>query len=460
MKWTLQTRWVIGGFGISVLLLGAMNLVSYRNATRLAKSTDKVKQTHEVLEALTNIKASLNEAEAGRRGYIFFGDNSEFNRYILAIQRIPSQIDNIRHLVSDNADQQKRLGDLETSLSGKVELFQQSINLYQSESFSLADQASLAEASNQKRTELQRIIADMQSREEDELNQWVQQSQNSIRVRMMIELAGTILSFAALSGIHMLVYMQMLKRQQAADMQRALEQEKELSQLKLNFFSMVSHEFRTPLSIIMGSAQLLAEHLHPEVSANKLKSLHRIQSSARVMTKLLADVLTLARAEAGKLECQPQWVELQSFCLNLLEDIRLSQETKHSIQFFQQGPYTHAYVDENLLYSIISNLLSNAIKYSSVNKEIIFRLICKENAVVFQVQDQGIGIPIESQSQLYTPFHRGENVKGIVGTGLGLTVVKTCLDLHYGTIEVNSQEKIGTTFTIRIPQSYQRKNFP
>jgi signal transduction histidine kinase len=169
------------------------------------------------------------------------------------------------------------------------------------------------------------------------------------------------------------------------------------------------------------------------------------------MAKLLTDVLTLARAEAGKLECNLEPIEMQSFCLNLLEDIQLSQDKPHPIRLIKDGPCTHANVDEHLIYSILSNLLSNAIKYSPKQKEIIFRLSCYPEKLIFQIQDQGIGIPWENQTNLYQPFYRGQNVAHIVGTGLGLAVVKKCLELHHGHIRVNSHEGIGTTFTINIP---------
>jgi signal transduction histidine kinase len=108
-----------------------------------------------------------------------------------------------------------------------------------------------------KRAEIQHISADLQAEEENELNRWIHQSQTSIQARMILEILGTLLGFALLSSIYTVLYIQTLKRQRAERIQRALEQEKELNQLKLNFFSMVSHEFRTPLSVIMGSAQLL-----------------------------------------------------------------------------------------------------------------------------------------------------------------------------------------------------------
>jgi signal transduction histidine kinase len=452
MKWLFRAKWVLGGFGLSVLMLGILSLISYRNATLLAESTGKVTQTQDVLEALTDITAHLNEAEAGRRGYIFLGDEVELTRYTSSIQKVNPKVEQIRKLVADNPAQQERLIELTTLLADQISLFQESIQIYQSNPDALSAQTQLISASNDKHTAIQQVIADMRNREERELEQWVNQFQTGIRLRMLIELLGTILSFAILSGIYAVLYFQTLKRQQAESMQRALQQEKELTALKLDFFSMVSHEFRTPLSIIMGSSQLLAEQLQLVVKPEKLKSLYRIQSSARLMTKLLTDILTLARAEAGKLEYDPQWVEMQSFCLNLLEDLQLSQGNHAAIRFDQHGNCTHAKVDERLLYSILSNLLSNAMKYSPQTGEILFRLICNSDAVTFEVHDQGLGISSDEQANLYKPFYRGKNVRGITGTGLGLAVVKKCLELHHGELVVESRLGTGSMFRVTIPQ--------
>jgi signal transduction histidine kinase len=150
------------------------------------------------------------------------------------------------------------------------------------------------------------------------------------------------------------------------------------------------------------------------------------------MNQLLTDILTLTRAEAGKLECKPEAMDVEAFCLNLVEDIQFSGLTGHSVKFISKSHCTRVYLDEKLLYSILSNLLLNAIKYSPQGGDIYLILICEPEATVFQVKDEGIGILPEEQQEIYEPFYRGQNVENIVGTGLGLAVVKKCLDLLSG----------------------------
>lgn len=452
MKWSLEGKWIAAGLGLALLLTGLNSIISYQNSIRLIETADKVKHTHKVLKNLTNVLATLTDAESGWRGYIFFGDKQELERYNIAIQRINPNIKILRQLNTTNLRQQQKLAILESLITQKVALIKQSTDLYQSGKSTISAQAPLVSQSKSNRDEIRKVIAQMQSEEGQLLKMWVEESGANFRYRMLIEFLDTFLTFAILFGVYALLYRQMVKRQQAESIQRTLAQEKELSELKLRFFSMVSHEFRTPLSIILGSAQLLAESSQQWTEEKKLKNLHRIQSSAKLMTQLLTDILTITRAEAGKLEYNPEIVDLESFCLNLVEDIQFGCETQHTIKFVNIGQSTHAKLDEKLLYSILSNLLSNALKYSPQGGNIHFILSCEPEAAIFQIKDEGLGIPRESQHALYEPFHRCNNVGDILGTGLGLSVVKKCLDLHRGQISVESEVGIGTTFTVKIPQ--------
>ncbi len=183
---------------------------------------------------------------------------------------------------------------------------------------------------------------------------------------------------------------------------------------------MISHEFRTPLSIILLSSQLLKETLEDFVDKQQIKNVFRIQSSAKLMNHILTDILTLTRAEAGKLDFQPQLINLENYCLNLVEDVQLFGTTINRLKFIiNKSSYFRANIDEKLLYSILSNLLLNAIKYSSEQEEIYLILKCEAEAIFFQVIDKGIGIPSAEKQKIYEPFYRCQNVENVAGTGLG-----------------------------------------
>jgi signal transduction histidine kinase len=168
------------------------------------------------------------------------------------------------------------------------------------------------------------------------------------------------------------------------------------------------------------------------------------------MLDLLNDVLFISKEEAGKLEFQPQRLNLCQFCQELIEDIQLTTNS-HKIIFHIHGECHDVCLDETLLRHILSNLLLNAIKYSPNGDTVYFELIRIAEKAIFRVQDREIGIPQAALERLFHSFHRASNVGTISGTGLGLAIVKKTVDLCGGQIEVESQVGTGTTFTVILP---------
>ncbi|AFZ11976.1 GAF sensor hybrid histidine kinase [Crinalium epipsammum PCC 9333] len=238
-------------------------------------------------------------------------------------------------------------------------------------------------------------------------------------------------------------------------LRQLLEKEKELSALKSRFVTMTSHEFRTPMSTILSSTELLEHFSHKLSEEKKSQHFQRIQSAIKNMTQLLEDVLVFGKAEAGKLELKPICFDVKQFCQELVEEMRLNSGSQYLMSFVAQSDDTNVFMDEKILYQILNNLLSNAIKYSPKGGKINFDLVCENNLAIFTIKDQGIGIPQAEQVQLFNSFYRGSNVGGIAGTGLGLAIVKKCVDLQGGVITVNSQVGVGTTFTVTIPSAPQ-----
>ncbi|HEY9653124.1 MAG TPA: PAS domain S-box protein [Coleofasciculaceae cyanobacterium] len=279
-------------------------------------------------------------------------------------------------------------------------------------------------------------------------NYWVTRDGN----RRLIAWSNTVLLHADGSIKYIVsIGLDITDRKRAEEMRRALERERELSDLRLRFFSMASHEFRTPLSTILMSAQVLESSAYNWSVEKCLRNVRRISTAAKHMTQLLTDILTINRAETGRLEFQPQPIDLEQFCQQLLDEIRSTTGSEHTLNFSCQGECHRACFDERLLRSILTNLLSNAVKYSPQGGQIDLALVSESERVTLQVRDHGIGIPVDEHSHLFEAFHRGSNSSNIPGTGLGLTVVKKCVDLHGGTVEITSKVGMGTTFTITLP---------
>ncbi|MCU0543495.1 MAG: PAS domain S-box protein [Oscillatoriaceae cyanobacterium Prado104] len=243
-------------------------------------------------------------------------------------------------------------------------------------------------------------------------------------------------------------------RKRADEIRLALEREKELSALKTRFFSMASHEFRTPLSTALAAAQVLENsQVEWENTEKRMRNLHRIQDSVKNMVQLLDDILTINRAETGNLAFNPKPLNLEHYCRHFIEEMQLSAGEAHQLTFSCRGTTCSIALDEKLMGSILSNLLSNAIKYSPNGGAVSLELEFQADAVQIGVRDWGIGILPDDRQQLFEPFHRGKNIRTIPGTGLGLVVVKKCVELHQGTIRIASEAGAGTTCLVTLPLS-------
>ncbi|AFZ16889.1 GAF sensor signal transduction histidine kinase [Allocoleopsis franciscana PCC 7113] len=236
----------------------------------------------------------------------------------------------------------------------------------------------------------------------------------------------------------------------------ALAKEKELGDLKSRFISITSHEFRTPLATIMSTAELL--EYYEWTQEDKVEQLHLIQDAVKHMLQLLEDSLFIGTAEAGQVRFNPEPLVLNEFCQDLVTEMQRGMSLNptpsgipHTLTLVCRGHRFLACMDKKLLRQLLSNLLCNAIKYSPAGGQVHFELTCQDDKAIFQIQDQGIGIPKEEQSRLFEFFYRAKNVGAIAGTGLGLAIVKTCVDLHRGEIAVESEVGIGTRFTVSLP---------
>jgi len=235
-----------------------------------------------------------------------------------------------------------------------------------------------------------------------------------------------------------------------AGLKRALEQERELGELKSRFVTMVSHEFRTPLGIIMSAIELMRHYDEKLPQEQKVELQNDIHSATKLMAGLMEQVLVLGRVEAGKLGYRPAMVDLDVLAVKLTDETLSATNRRCPVLWQPQTELPAARADEALLRHIFGNLISNAVKYSPEGSPVRFTARREGPDAVFEVRDQGIGIPEGDLPQLYDAFFRCSNVGDIPGTGLGLVIVKRCVDLHGGSISLESGTH-GTTFTVRLP---------
>lgn len=231
----------------------------------------------------------------------------------------------------------------------------------------------------------------------------------------------------------------------------ALEKERELRDLKNRFMSMMSHELRTPLASISLSYDMLKKYGHVSTPEEKTQALDNIRAQVDYLSDMVSDVMTLSRSDMDGFHINAEDSDLITYCRDVVEEFQFNYHKTHQIEFDTPERVLRAPIDRKLLRRAFTNLLSNAIKYSPQGGQVHFSLVREGDCAVIRVSDSGIGIPIEDQSRLFEPFHRGGNVNNLPGTGLGLPVTKQMIDLHGGSITFESAIGTGTTFVVRLP---------
>jgi len=169
------------------------------------------------------------------------------------------------------------------------------------------------------------------------------------------------------------------------------------------------------------------------------------------MAAMMEEILVLSRLDAGKLDFKPTVLDLNSFCRRVVDEVLSATNRRCPIDLSLASALPQAHADERLLAHILTNLLSNAVKYSEPGACVRFAVERDSAEALFVIRDEGIGISEDDQQMLFTAFHRGANVGSRAGTGLGLLLVKRCVELHHGEVHIESKVGQGTTVTVRLP---------
>ncbi|MDZ4714392.1 MAG: PAS domain-containing sensor histidine kinase [Cytophagales bacterium] len=246
---------------------------------------------------------------------------------------------------------------------------------------------------------------------------------------------------------------EVIERKKAEEeVQKALERERELNEMKTKFVSIASHEFRTPLSAILSSISLIDQYRKNGDLEKIDKHIQRARTSVNHLTSILNDFLSVGKLEEGKVEIARETVDVRELFLEITEELKLLLKSGQNIELGCSESVSTLLTDVRMLRNILFNLLSNASKYSGPDQLIV--LNCEETPshLIINIKDQGIGIPKEEQKHLFDRFFRASNATNIQGTGLGLNIVKRYLELLNGTISYTSDSGKGSTFTINLPR--------
>ena len=247
----------------------------------------------------------------------------------------------------------------------------------------------------------------------------------------------------------LLITLNQLERRGLA-LAQALAAEQELGELKSRFVSLASHEFRTPLTVVLTSAELIEDYGTTRQQGQRLKHVQRIRGAVTNLNNILEEFLSVGRIEEGKVETHPANLDLAALVAETTADVQALRKPGQRIDWQVACP-NPMWLDASLLGKVLVNLLSNALKYSDEGAAVTVGATCNDHQLTLVVQDQGIGISEEDQAHLFERFFRARSVSTTQGTGLGLYIIACYLKLMGGTIALHSELGVGTTVTLTLP---------
>lgn len=236
------------------------------------------------------------------------------------------------------------------------------------------------------------------------------------------------------------------------ELTKALEKEKELNELKSRFIDMISHEYRTPLTVILSSMYLIESYSESGDIPKVRKHTDKVKKSVDIMTNLIENVLTIGRGDADKIKVEKRWFEIDRILRDIIDEVLIIDKEQHPINLKFKSEINQVYSDSRLVRQMLTNIILNAVKYSDCQKPVDIEVFNDLDFVTISIRDYGSGIDEEELNHIYDAFFRGKNQIGITsGTGLGLTIVKRFADILKGEIFVESKINKGTTFKIVLP---------
>lgn len=247
-----------------------------------------------------------------------------------------------------------------------------------------------------------------------------------------------------------------LERERLSQQKRGLEsqKERELQEQSERFFGMIAHEFKTPLSVILSSADLVRRYYERMTPAQIFHRFDVIIEQARETVEMIDEFLTVAPGQPRELNPHFETVQLDALCRSIVHNISLADNQQHPIVLNMEAITLEA--DPKMLRQVISNLVGNAVKYSPTGEAVQVSVKADADTLHLSVRDNGIGIPEEEQVRIFQPFIRASNARNYKGTGLGLAIVQQNILAHGGTLDIESRTGQGTRITVHLPLTHPK----
>ncbi|WP_311195865.1 ATP-binding protein [Antarcticibacterium sp. 1MA-6-2] len=294
------------------------------------------------------------------------------------------------------------------------------------------------------------LIIDITIRKETQRQ--IRELNNELEGKIKVRTKELEESVSKLQSLNLDLEQEVKKRKEAENrIKIALQKEKELNELKTKFLSLVSHEFKTPLSGILTSVVLAGKYKLEEQQDKREKHFSTIKNKVHYLDNILNDFLSIERLESGKVTYKFSNFSLSKLVNEVVYNANVTLKSGQEIEYPQNLENITITQDEKILELVLSNLLGNAIKYSPENTLIKFEIKLEEDRIIFIVTDEGMGIPEKDQKHIFERYFRAENALLNQGTGIGLNIVKVHLENLGGCISFTSRESVGTKFLVELP---------
>jgi len=424
------------GFSIFlVLLIGASSLFFFE---RQKSKENWILHNYQVLDTVHSVYHHLFEMGMDKQRFRSTGIPMFFQSYHMHSDSLIADLSSLKVLVNDNHQQVMRIITLQRQFGDLLRFWQgEGVNLKNSKA------GSLLSVNWAEKSKIDAIRAQMLTISQVERKLLQQREVSDTELREGTEftiVAGTLFILVLVCFLIYFILQELKNRF------NAYQKEKEMNQLKSNFISLASHEFRTPLTSIVLSASLIEKHVKATDSGTILKHCRKIKTTVDSLKCILEDFLSLEKLNTGKIKAVFQPFDLVELCEDIMEEMQHIAPAGQNLSFEHSGTVRTVNLDKNLVRNAIINLVTNAVKYAGDSTLIMLKADISATNVTITIKDNGIGIPEQDQEHLFTPFFRVNNTGNIPGTGLGLSIVSRYVNLMQGDLFFSSVPNKETCF--------------
>ncbi|BAU55081.1 sensor histidine kinase [Mucilaginibacter gotjawali] len=418
-----------------VLIVGASSLYY---SGRQREKEKWIEHAYSVYNKVDTVGDLLNEISLSRNRYVntkSIGFLKEYNANIIYLQ---AQLKILADMVKDNPGQTKRVANLSNDLNNLAQDWKSGQLLLKPQK-----DRSTAQIVFLEKAKMDVAIADINAIKQAEQKLLVTREAENRQLRERTEIAiisGTVMILIIVYFLIWFIWREFNNRV------KTYQQEKEISELKTNFVSIASHEFRTPLSSMMLSLSLIDKYARNNDADGVLKHSHKIKTAVNNLTAILEDFLSLEKLNTGKVRVKNEHFDLKELCESIIEDMELSLKPHQKLLYNPSETSIIVDLDKHLVHNAIVNLISNSIKYAGDQATILLETRYTGDRIFISVKDNGIGIAEDDQKNLFTAFYRVNNTGNIPGTGLGLNIVLRYVKLMNGKLSFSSMPGKETRF--------------